>query len=172
MHQTRGSGLLEPTLARWRARRANDLIPADLRAGRILDIGCGSYPYFLANTAFREKFAVEQLPLPGQVTSELKIEFFNLNLNEKPALPFEAGFFSVVTLLAVVEHLNPNSMALLFRDILRVLQPGGRVVLTTPSAWADGLLKWMARLDLVSKEEINEHAHGTNAALYQDARHR
>ena len=159
MHQTRGSGLLEPTLAHWRARRANDLIPADLRAGRILDIGCGSFPYFLANTAFREKFAVEQLPLPGQVTSELKIEFFNLNLNEKPALPFEAGFFSVVTLLAVVEHLNPNSMALLFRDILRVLQPGGRVVLTTPSAWADGLLKWMARLDLVSKEEINEHAY-------------
>jgi SAM-dependent methyltransferase len=156
---------LEPILARWRARRANNLIPAHLRAGRILDIGCGSYPYFLAHTAFREKFAVEQVPLPGQVTSELKIEFFNLNLNEKPALPFDAGFFSVVTLLAVVEHLNPNSMALLLRDIFRVLQPGGLVVLTTPAAWSDSLLRWMARLGLVSKEEINEHAYAYTLPL-------
>jgi SAM-dependent methyltransferase len=159
VHQTRGNGLLEPTLARWRAPRANELIPAHLRAGRILDIGCGSYPYFLAHTAFQEKFAVEQLPLPGQVTAQLMIEFFNLNLNEKPNLPFEADFFSVVTLLAVVEHLNPNSMALLLRDIFRVLQPGGRVILTTPAAWADSFLRWMARLGLVSKEEINEHAY-------------
>ena len=165
MHQTRGTGLLEPTLARWRARRANNLIPAHLRSGRILDIGCGSYPYFLAHTAFREKFAVEQVPLPGQVTSDLKIEFFNLNLNEKPALPFAAGFFSVVTLLAVVEHLNPNSMALLLRDIFRLLQPGGLVALTTPAAWSDNLLHWMARLGLVSKEEINEHAYAYTLPL-------
>ena len=61
---TRGKGLLEPTLARLRTQRANNLIPRDLRAGRILDIGCGSFPYFLAHTAFEEKFAVDQLPMP------------------------------------------------------------------------------------------------------------
>ncbi|HEX7567611.1 MAG TPA: methyltransferase domain-containing protein, partial [Anaerolineaceae bacterium] len=165
MNQTRGTGLLEPTLARWRARRANHLIPAHLRAGRILDIGCGSYPYFLAHTAFREKYAVEQVQLPGRVISELKIEFFNLNLNEKPVLPCEPGYFSVVTLLAVVEHLDPNSMALLLRDIFRVLQSGGLVVLTTPAAWSDNLLRWMARLGLVSKEEINEHTYAYTLPL-------
>src|SRR3989304_7957049 len=129
MPQTRGTGLLEPILARWRSRRANSLTPAHLRTGRILDIGCGSFPYFLAHTAFKEKFAIEQRYLPGIIPSELKINFYNLNLNEKTALPFETSYFSIVTLLAVVEHLNPNKMAQLTRDVFRVLQPGGRVIL-------------------------------------------
>jgi len=52
---TRGNGLLEGCLARRRCARADALIPDELRAGRILDIGCGRYPLFLRTTAFREK---------------------------------------------------------------------------------------------------------------------
>ncbi|HEX8991364.1 MAG TPA: class I SAM-dependent methyltransferase [Anaerolineales bacterium] len=155
---TRGKGLLEPMLARLRMQRANGLIPASLRAGRILDIGCGSYPYFLSHTAFREKFAVDQLQMPPETASKHRIEFFTLDLNAAPHLPFAAEYFDVVTLLAVVEHLDPDSMALLFRESCRVLKQGGRLILTTPAAWSDGLLKFMARLNLVSSEEIHEHA--------------
>jgi SAM-dependent methyltransferase len=155
---TRGKGLLEPLLARLRTQRANQLIPAELRTGRILDIGCGSYPYFLAHTAFKEKFAVDQLPLSDETVQRNQIEFFALNLNQEPRLPFAAEYFEVVTLLAVVEHLNPESMAALFRECHRVLKGQGMVVLSTPAAWADGLLQLMARLNLVSAEEIREHA--------------
>ena len=155
---TRGKGLLEPLLARLRTQRANQLIPSELRQGRILDIGCGSYPYFLAHTAFQEKFAVDQLPMPKETADRNRIEFFELNLNEEPKLPFEAGYFEAVTLLAVVEHLDPESMAALFKEAHRVLKPGGMVVLSTPAAWSDGLLRLMARLNLVSAEEIHEHA--------------
>lgn len=155
---TRGKGLLEPTLAHLRTQRANRLIPADLRAGRILDIGCGSFPYFLAHTSFEEKFAVDQLPMEKETASQNQIEFFSLDLNHEPHLPFEDNFFSVVTLLAVVEHLNPASMALLFQESHRVLKTGGTVILTTPAAWSDGLLKFMAQINLVSAEEIHEHA--------------
>ncbi len=165
MHQTRGTGLLEPLLARWRARRANDLIPPNLRSGRILDIGCGSYPYFLAHTAFEHKFAIEQIPPSPKLASELKVEYHRLDLNERPSLPFKRGFFSAVTLLAVVEHLNPDRTAVLFGEIYRVLKPGGRVILTTPAAWSDGLLHWMARLNLVSREEIQEHAYAYTLPL-------
>jgi SAM-dependent methyltransferase len=157
-HYTRGKGLLEPTLARLRTQQANGLIPARLRAGRILDIGCGSFPYFLAHTAFAEKFAVDQLPMPVETAVKNRIEFFNLDLNHKPRLPFRSGYFDAVTLLAVVEHLNPESLAALFKESRRVLRLGGMVVLTTPAAWSDGLLKSMARLNLVSAEEIHEHA--------------
>lgn len=155
---TRGRGLLEPVLARLRTQRANRLIPPELRAGRILDIGCGSYPYFLAHTAFKEKFAVDQLPMPRETAARNQIEFFELNLNQEPRLPFEANYFEAVSLLAVVEHLNPDSMALLFQESRRVLRPGGMVILTTPAAWSDGLLHLMAHLNLVSAEEIHEHA--------------
>ncbi len=153
---TRGRGLLEPLLARFRAQRANTLIPPELRAGRILDIGCGSYPYFLSHTVFQQKFAVDQLP-PSEYGQRLNIQWHTLDLNSTPKLPFEDNFFNVVTLLAVVEHLNPNSMAALFVETYRVLQPNGVVILTTPAAWSDGLLKFMARIGLVSAEEIHEH---------------
>ena len=155
---TRGKGLLEPSLAYLRTQCADRLIPPDLRSGRILDIGCGSYPYFLAHTSFQEKFAVDQLPMSEEIATQNRIEFYTLNLNAEPSLPFEDKFFSVVTLLAVVEHLNPNSMALLFKESHRILKPGGMVILTTPAAWSDGLLKFMARINLVSSEEIHEHA--------------
>jgi SAM-dependent methyltransferase len=155
---TRGKGLLEPVLARLRTQRANRLIPAELRNGRILDIGCGSYPYFLAHTAFKEKFAVDQVPMPKETASRNQIEFFELNLNQEPHLPFTNGYFDVVTLLAVVEHLSPDNMAKLFRECHRALRAGGAVVLTTPAAWSDGLLHAMANLGLVSADEIREHA--------------
>lgn len=151
---TRGKGWLEPYLARQRAAVANRLITPEMRQGRILDIGCGSYPYFLSHTSFKEKFAIDQLP-PAVKGGE--IAWHTLDLNAVPSLPFEDEYFAVITMLAVAEHLNPNSLEELFKEAHRSLQPGGRLVITTPAAWSDGLLKWMARLGLVSAEEINEH---------------
>jgi len=162
---TRGGGIMEPLLARLRARQADRLIPSALRSGRILDIGCGSYPYFLANTSFREKFAIDQLPIPEQAAADFSIESYTLDLNVEPRLPFENDFFHAVTLLAVVEHLDPNSMAQLFTETRRVLRPGGIVVLTTPSAWSNSLLHRMAHLGLVSAEEIHEHAYAYTLPL-------
>lgn len=151
---TRGHGLLEPTLARLRARRADRLIPPHLREGRILDVGCGSYPYFLSHTSFREKLAVER-QRPSDPPAGIR--WLELDLNATPELPFPDGHLDVVTMLAVVEHLDPASLEVLLADVRRVLRPGGRLVVTTPASWSDGLLRLMARLSLVSAEEIDEH---------------
>ncbi|MCB1008159.1 MAG: class I SAM-dependent methyltransferase [Acidobacteria bacterium] len=151
---TRGHGVLEPLLARLRARRAEKSIPRALRRGRILDIGCGSSPYFLAHTYFAEKYAVDQLPpAPGHEA----ILWHTLDLNRDPSLPFPDGHFSVVTMLAVAEHLDPSALEKLLVECRRALAEGGRLVLTTPAARADGLLRLLARLRLVSPEEIDEH---------------
>ena len=151
---TRGYGLLESFLAKLRAQVADQLIPNELRQGRILDIGCGSYPYFLSHTYFKDKFAIDQLKKPQSVS---EINWFNLNINKEPYLPFEDEYFSAITMLAVVEHLSPTSLDILFTDVHRTLKPGGKLIITTPAAWSDGILKVMARLRLVSKEEIDEH---------------
>ena len=159
---TRGRGLLEPLLARLRAGQANRLIPAALRSGRILDLGGGSYPYFLTHTLFKEKFGIDQLT-PASEPPE--IHWHQLNLNSSPQLPFPDGFFSAITMLAVAEHLNPASLVILFQEGYRALAPGGLIVLTTPAAWSDGLLRWMARLQLVSAEEIGEHVYSYTLPL-------
>ncbi len=159
---TRGDGIFEPLLARLRARRANRLIPLSLRQGRILDIGCGSYPYFLSHTHFKEKFAIDQATLTVPLAD---VHWHTLDLNAEPVLPYEDNFFSVITLLAVIEHLNPASLVRLFQEAYRALQPGGLVILTTPAAWSDGLLRQMARLNLVSGEEIDEHVYAYTLPL-------
>jgi SAM-dependent methyltransferase len=159
---TRGHGLLEPLLARLRARRAERLLPAELRSGRVLDIGCGTSPYFLSHTYFAEKFAVDQLPAGPAQTG---ISWHQLDLNRRPELPFEDGFFRAVTMLAVAEHLDPAALERLFGECRRVLAAGGRLVVTTPAVEADRLLRWMARVALVSREEIDEHKFAYTPAL-------
>jgi len=154
---TRGKGLLESLLARMRAQKANQLIPDRIRNGRILDVGCGSYPYFLSHTFFKEKYAIDQVP--DSRVDGLGIHWHTLDLNNQPKLPFPDGYFSAVTLLALIEHLDPACLVTLFSEIYRALHVGGLLIITTPAAWSDRLLRWMARFKLVSPEEIDEHVY-------------
>jgi SAM-dependent methyltransferase len=149
-------------LARLRARLANKLIPDELRQGRILDVGCGSKAYFLAHTSFQEKFAVDQLSPSATIGS---IAWHTLDLNCEPRLPFADGFFDAISMLAVIEHLDPGNLVALFRETHRTLREGGMLLITTPAAWSDGLLHGMARVNLVSAEEINEHKYAYTLPL-------
>ena len=151
---TRGTGILESMLARRRAQKANSLIPLRLRSGKILDIGCGSYPYFLTHTMFKEKYAVDQLHAQWAFAD---IMFTNLSLAEQPSLPFPDKFFTVITLLAVAEHLHPDHLNAVLQDCSRKLCPGGMLILTTPAAWTDKILRALAAMRLVSPEEIHDH---------------
>ena len=68
-----------------RGRRTR-LIPSHLRSGRILDVGCGSYPYFLAHTEFAEKFALDQAERPA--TAPTGVEWHTLDLHRVEHFPF------------------------------------------------------------------------------------
>lgn len=150
---TRGSGLLEPLLARLRGRRADACIPDAFRGGRLLDIGCGAGARFVRETRFAEKHAVDRL----EPASLGDVAFERIDLDTAPALPYPSAYFQAVTMLAVVEHLSPEATAHAFEEAHRVLAPGGLFVLTTPAPWSDSLLRGMARVGLVSGVEIEEH---------------
>jgi SAM-dependent methyltransferase len=152
---TRGHGLLEEYLARRRAHQANSLIPEGARSGRILDVGCGSYPTFLFNTKFAERYGVDRVAISR--VSDAGLTLVEHDIADGSGLPFEDSFFEVVTMLAVFEHLETSALRRLLGEIHRVLRPDGLYVLTTPVRWTEGLLKSMSRLGLVSREEVNEH---------------
>lgn len=156
---TRGHGLLEGFLARRRAKMADRLIPGELRAGRILDVGCGSSPFFLGQTRFAERYGVDKMvPAsadPGPNADGLRLAHFDVDTSDR--LPFDDAFFDTVTMLAVFEHIKMDRLILLLDEIHRVLKPGGVYVLTTPAGWTGPILDTMKLLRLVSPEEIDEH---------------
>ncbi|WP_133250432.1 class I SAM-dependent methyltransferase, partial [Helicobacter cinaedi] len=76
--------------------------------------------------------------------------------DSKCHLPFENESFEVVTMLAVLEHLNhPLDM---LKQITRVLKPNGVLILTVPSHLAKPVLEFLAfKLKIVSEAEIRDH---------------
>src|SRR5512143_2139395 len=158
MKVTRGDGLIEGFLARQRAKMANSLISDNARTGRILDIGCGTSPYFLISTRFQEKHALEKVheneekELHGE-----KIFIRHYDIENENSLPYDDGYFDVVTMLAVFEHIDQAKLVKMLREICRVMRPGAQYIMTTPAVWTDSLLRVLAILGIVSQEEIQEH---------------
>ncbi len=154
---TRGEGALEGFLGRMRARMADRLIPEGARRGRILDVGCGTSPLFLLSTRFSEKHGLDK-SLGGEVASQGEtLHIRRFDIERESALPYADGTFDVVTMLAVFEHIEPARLPAVMGEVRRVLKDGGLLILTTPAAWTDGLLRMLSRVGLVSPEEINEH---------------
>jgi ubiquinone/menaquinone biosynthesis C-methylase UbiE len=159
IHVTRGYGLLEGFLAQQRVKVANRLFNFVPFKGRILDLGCGTYPLLLINTNFHEKFGINKVVKEEyrEQASMLNISLLEFDIEQADKMPFKDNYFDVVSMLAVFEHLEPSRLEHILKEINRILKPGGMYVMTTPAVWTDIVLRSMARLRLVSPEEIEEH---------------
>jgi SAM-dependent methyltransferase len=170
---TRGHGLLEPALARLRARRARRLLPEGLASGALLDIGCGSFPFFLLSTPAATRYGLDQLDsgLPDEFDGGIELVRHDLNLD--PRLPFPSDSFDAVTMLAVFEHLPPRVLRSVLKEVRRVLRPGGVYVMTTPARWTPKVLDLLVRVKMLSQHEIDEHkgayGHDEIRALLREA---
>ncbi|GEM_PF-424524 len=111
-----------------------------VRCGRVLDVGCGA-GHFL-NCARRrgwETYGVEIAPH----SAEFARASYGLSVLTQPIeeLSFSAGFFDLITLIGVIEHL-PHPMDFL-RRLHPLLKPGGVLFLLTDNgrSW----LHWLMR---------------------------
>ena len=155
----RGQGLLESFLARKRRDKANALIGTHMPIQSVLDIGCGTYPAFLAGIDARDRVGIDQL-VSGESSrqcTDLGIQLIQQDITRDPILPFESARFDAVSMLAVVEHIPLDTATRVVSEVYRILRPRGVAVVTTPAAWTDPILRTLARLNLVSSEEIDEH---------------
>ena len=155
----REAGCLDKMLSQWRCQMANRLIPSGHRGGRILDIGCGTYPLFLLSTEFAFKYGVDQVVTENshKHLESGTVKFQKLDVEERQDISFPDGFFDVVTMLAVFEHIDPPKLIKLLSDVRRILKPDGVFIMTTPAGWTDSLLTLMAKFRLVSPLEFAEH---------------
>ena len=156
---TRGKGLLEGFLANKRGQMANKLIKTQYRDGKILDVGCGSYPLFLIKTNFKNKFGIDKQELSKykDLFKQNDIIFNVYNLEKDINIPYEDNYFEVITMLAVFEHIEPEKLNCVINEVYRILKPGGIFILTTPAGWTHNILKFMSWLKLISKAEFSEH---------------
>jgi len=171
----RGYGPLDLFLAKKRCKTANKQITQAGKTGRILDIGCGLYPLFLTTVNFTEKYGMDTAVSPescGEFESK-NIVLVKGEIGDGKPLAFKDDFFDVVTMLAVFEHIEPGKLAGVHGEIYRILKPGGLYFMTTPAVWTDGLLRFLARIGLISDVEIKDHKgsynHSMVASILQQA---
>lgn len=155
----RGFGPLDNLLAQLRHGIAYRKLKVHYPIERCLDIGSGAYPAFLIGLEAKQKYGLEQAisPQAAEIAETYGIQMIQCNLAQSESLPLEDNFFDVVTMLAVIEHIEPAKVLSLLDQIYRIIKPGGVFMLTTPAAWTDILLRTLAFLKLISREEIDDH---------------
>lgn len=141
---------LEPILRYLRLKRVISHIPKN---SVVLDVGCGTSATFLQSISphikqgFGVDFKVKNFQVGNIQTKQLMLE---------NSLPFKDKSFDVVTMLAVLEHIEHEKEIL--KEIYRVLVPQGKLILTVPSVWSQPVLEFLAyRLKIVSEAEIRDH---------------
>jgi SAM-dependent methyltransferase len=89
---------------------------------------------------------------------------------EREHLPFPAASFGIVLFTEILEHLRLNPLFAL-REAHRVLEPGGRMILSTPNITMPARLRFLAgrayQGDLVAQfEKLETIGHMGHARLY------
>lgn len=120
---------------------------------RVLDIGCGwNAKFLLSIEPFIDKGFGIDFKAPNIQTE--KIRTIQSTIADK--LPFEDSSFNVVTMMAVLEHLeNPFEI---IQEIDRVTQIGGQLVLTVPSKISKPVSEFLAyKIHIINEQEIKDH---------------
>jgi SAM-dependent methyltransferase len=141
---------LDHLLQRWRGRLASRWVPS---GAVVLDIGCHRGE-FLGRLGGRIGPSVGIDPLADpRVSAPHRL----LAIRFREPLPLPDGAFDVVTLLASLEHLRDKPAVA--RETFRLLQDGGRLILTVPSARVDAIAGALRRMGLVDGMCLEDH-HG------------
>lgn len=119
---------------------------------RVCDLGCGLDTAFLDYAADRIAFGAG---VDDQLGEKGGSRWQRARADLRSPLPFPAGLFDHVVMLAVLEHLTEPEGVL--GEAHRVLAPGGSLIMTWPASAVDPILGVLRRLRLISDEMESDH---------------
>src|SRR5262245_35421081 len=109
----------------------------------ILDIGCNAGAWLLECRRLYPNARLAGIDINGEALAFARSRLPEADLREAGAecIPFPDSSFHYATCIEVLEHVPPALWRTVFREVSRVLRPGGRLILSTPHAG------WFAWLD-------------------------
>lgn len=137
-------GLLPLWIANGLKREADYLrfmTLADEPAGKLLDVGCGGGR--LLNRMKKRGWQVEGTDFDEQATNKVASRYgIKTHVGDLPQCGLPAATFDAITMSQAIEHLYDPKATL--RECLRLLRPGGLLVMTTPNVHSIGATKFGA----------------------------
>lgn len=121
----------------------------------LCDIGCGLNPVLLNDLSLplKKRVGIDYLV---QNSLNNNVELRQADLSILP-LPLKNAEFDVITMLAVLEHLN--NPAEVIAECYRGLKPDGKLIITTPSPASKPILETFAKLNVISRLGVFDHKH-------------
>ena len=150
-------------------RRRVEMCLEELQGGeRILEIGFGTgITFFYLNENYREIYGLDLTADTEMIAQAFAGRGIQARLTQGDVLcmPYPDDYFDSVLLISILEHLQPDDQEQAFREIRRVLKPGGQVVYGVPVERP--LMVFMFRL---FGYDIREHHFSTEKTVSETAR--
>ncbi|HVA60329.1 MAG TPA: methyltransferase domain-containing protein [Mycobacteriales bacterium] len=123
----------------------------------VLDVGCSDGALF-GEGRLASGVGVDLLDSPIRLSPP-----FERRTGEFPSIIGPDERFDAICMLAVVEHLDDDTLREWAASVPGMLTPGGRLILTTPSPLVDHILHVGIALHLLDGMELHQH-HGFDPA--------
>jgi 2-polyprenyl-3-methyl-5-hydroxy-6-metoxy-1,4-benzoquinol methylase len=139
---------LDRFIQSWRINVTKRYIP---RAARVLDIGCADGALFRLLSYLSDGVGIDPEVTPQHLpNAQLVRGLFPADLPDDR--PFDA-----ITMLAVLEHIQPALQPQLAQDCFDHLRPRGRLIITVPSPATDHVLSVLKALKLIHGISLEQH---------------
>jgi len=139
-----------------RIRQVSRFLP---EGARVLDVGCHDGALF---ARYADRISLGVGVDPSLMASSRRGQF-RFYADAFPSRRLRDEQFDVITLLAVLEHVETDDLVAWRDACARLLEPGGVIVATVPSPQVDNILQTLMKLHVIDGMSVHEH-HGLDPA--------